>query len=129
MDGREHAHTVFVLGQGGFEPAEMIVTGAPYASRNLGVMVTHAINMWETSGSDMFRQMSYVLDLNNASGIEGVQCDGNDIKGNEMKGDVYTIDGRLVVSDASPADMRTLTNGIYIVRSGDVTKKIMVNNH
>lgn len=122
-------HTVFVLGQGGFEPAEMIVTGAPYASSNLGVMVTHAINMWETSGSDMFRQMSYVLDLNNASGIEGVQCDGNDIKGNEMKGDVYTIDGRLVVSGASPADMRTLTNGIYIVRSGDVTKKIMVNNH
>ena len=121
-------HSVRVLGESGFDVIETVVTGAPYADSDLTVMATRAVNMWETSGPDMFRPLSCVLDLQGYSGIDEVQCDGDIADDNDMKVDIYTIDGRLVVSHASPAFVRTLANGIYILHGGDVTRKIAVNN-
>lgn len=123
-------HSVRVLDEYGFDVIETVVTGAPYANSDLTVMTTRAVNMWETSGSDMFRPLSYILDLQEykSSGIDEIQCDGDIFDGNDMKVDIYTIDGRLVVSNASQAFVHTLTNGIYIVHGGDVTRKITVTN-
>lgn len=121
-------HSVLVLGETGFDVMETMVTGAPYASRDLAAMVTRAVNTWETSGPDMFRPLSYVLDLRAYNGIGELQNDGGAAGESGMKADIYAIDGRLVASDVSPAFVRTLANGIYVVRSGDATRKVLVNN-
>ena len=42
--------------------------------------------------------------------------------------DVYSIDGMIMFRNASKEQINTLPNGIYIIREGNVTRKIVVRN-
>ena len=42
--------------------------------------------------------------------------------------DVYTIDGLMMLRNASKEQINTLPNGIYIIREGNETRKIVVRN-
>lgn len=90
---------------------EKLVTGAPLASRDLSVIVSWALNIWDFEIPVNY--YAYYFNMNDGSGVNTIGAANKEVKGYE----VYDVNGVKVLTTADKGAIKELGKGIYLVKA------------
>lgn len=103
------------------EPADVMISGLPHASRDMSKIVSYAYNLWigDPYDPEFMGATSYLINLGESVGVGSISDDRclNEILATGEPFDIYSLDGSLLRRNADAEAIGSLAHGIYIIRT------------